>query len=125
MSAPNATSRSEVSYHLASDIKNVFLSDSVTSNLISFRREWFSSFTPLVYVYVELIHNGICDVKGIETINAKRLIDDVWCSVNLENVLYVSSFKQNLFSVDVCTTKKLDVKFMYNAVEVLREDQVF
>lgn len=124
ISALGAIASSEVSTLLESDVKDVWLSDSGATNHITFRREWFSTFTLLDKSYVELGDNRVCEVKGTGTVAAKSLINSVWLDVNLNNVLYVPNFKKNLFSVGVCTTKKLDVIFNHNTIEVLKGNEV-
>lgn len=54
----------------------------------------------------------------------RRDVNNKWHSTNLENVLYVPSFKKNLFSIEQCTDKKFRVLFSRESIEIYRNDQL-
>jgi len=81
---------------------DVWFGDSVCSRHITYRRDWFSNISEASESIV-LGDDGPCEIKGCGVVPVKRLVNGVWMDINLENVLFVPGFKQNLTSLGVCT----------------------
>lgn len=65
-------SMSSIGMILKMSTGDVWLTDSGSSRHISYRRDWFSEFTPSVGEQVVLGDDGSCDVLGTRTIQIKK-----------------------------------------------------
>lgn len=102
----------------------VWLTDSGASCHLSYRREWFTDYTPNRNEdYVALGDDKLCKVAGEGTVLIEKLVNEKWCEARIENVLHVPELKKNLFSVGVCTRKGYEVRFKGKFVIFVHEKQ--
>lgn len=73
---------------------------------------------------VSLGDNGACQALGSGTVFIEKVVNGVWCSGYIEDVLYVPQMKENFFSVGVCTPKVFDVHFHNKRVIFLKDGEV-
>lgn len=73
---------------------------------------------------ISLGDDGIREISRTSKVPVKRLISEKWHKINLENVLYVPSFKNNLFSIGECTDKKYEIVFSVDLVGIYLNDQL-
>ncbi|UYV70226.1 hypothetical protein LAZ67_7002240 [Cordylochernes scorpioides] len=85
---------------------DIWWADSGASCSMTFRREWFKSFTPIhndhrIYLgdNTSVLAEGTGDIEILAMVNGK------WIATSIRNVLYSSKLKKNLFSLGVCTEK--------------------
>lgn len=92
--------------------KDEWLADSAASKHMSFRRDWFNTFTELRNeVSIQIGDNSYVYAQGIGTIEVEALVNGAWEPRTLEDTLYVPELKKNLFSIGATTNKKLQVIF--------------
>ena len=103
---------------------DVWLLDSGASRHISFRREWFKSFSPCAGEEVVLGDNCSCEVRETGVVEIRKLVDKEWSSSVIENVLFVPTFRKNLFSVGASVKRGLEVNFSENRVLILKQGKV-
>ncbi|CAB0040564.1 unnamed protein product [Trichogramma brassicae] len=97
---------------LQKDISEVWLTDSGASEHMTFRRNWFSSYSPRDDgSTVSLDDNKEHKIVGVGTVRIKRLVNDKWLDGRIENVLYVPGIRKNLLSVGAITRKGLKCSF--------------
>lgn len=75
------------------------------------RRDWFTEFRATNGDTVSLGDDGVCDVGGVGTIQIERLVNGLWESATIEEVLYVPRVTKNLFLVGMCASKDFRVEF--------------
>jgi len=116
--------REEAEKLLDEDVTGVWTTDSGAFRHITYRREWFSDFRPMDNITVSLGDNAACKALGSGTILIERLVNGVWCSGCIKDVLHVPQMKKNLFSVGVCITKDFDVHFQNKRVIFLKDGKM-
>ncbi|CAL1681314.1 unnamed protein product [Lasius platythorax] len=84
--------------------------DSGASAHVTSRRDWFTEFRATNGDTVSLGDDGVCDVGGVGTIQIERLVNGLWESGTIEEVLYVPRVTKNLFSVGMCASKGFRVE---------------
>lgn len=89
--------REEAEKLLDEDVTGVWITNSGASRHITYRREWFSDFRPMHNITVSLGDNAACKALGSGTILIKRLVNGVWCSGCIKDVLYVPQMKKKSF----------------------------
>lgn len=109
---------------LQKDCGDVWFMDSGASRHMSFRCEWFRDFKQCDGERIALGDNVSCRVKGEGTIRIKKRVNGRWRPFRLERVLYVPDLRKNLFSVGVCTEKRLNVMFSDNKVEIFEGEML-
>ena len=95
----------------------LWLTDSGATCHMTFRRDWLQNFTA-IREGVRMGDNCTRQAEGVGTIKIKRCIHGKWFDGTLENVLYVPSFRKNLFSTNISTERGLRVVFEDNHVEL-------
>ncbi|UYV80029.1 hypothetical protein LAZ67_18001468 [Cordylochernes scorpioides] len=85
---------------------DIWWADSGTSCNVTFRREWFKSFTPIHNDHrIYLGDNTSVLAEGTGDIEILAMVNGEWITTSIRNVLYSSKLKKNLFSLGVCTEK--------------------
>ena len=102
------------------DAKDVWLLDSGASRHITFRREWFESFSPCTGEKVMLGDDCACDVRGSGTIKIRKIVNNEWLYSTIENVLFVPQLRKNLLPVGASVSKGFEVNFSDNRVLILK-----
>lgn len=106
------------------DQSDVWITDSGASRHITYRREWFTTFSEVNKGgVISLGDNKECDILGEGTVLIEKFVDGVWYEARIENVLYVPDIKKNLFSVGVCTTRGHEVIFKNKMVKIMNNGQ--
>jgi len=109
---------------LRNNSEKVWLLDSGASKHMCFHREWFSKLDDSYRKSVSLGDNSTCEVKGRGVIKIKMYVDGTWLNGKLEDVLFVSSLRKNLFSTGVCTSKGYVLKFESDNVKISRNNSI-
>lgn len=102
---------SEVETLMEAQISDVWLADSGASRHVTYRRDWFNTFSPCYEETVFLGDGAQCRVQGKGTILIKKLLNNSWCEARIENVFYVPELQKNLLSVGVCALRGYEIKF--------------
>ncbi|UYV73967.1 hypothetical protein LAZ67_11001633 [Cordylochernes scorpioides] len=85
---------------------DIWWADSGASCSMTFRREWFKSFTPIHNDHrIYLGDNTSVLAEGTGDIEILAMVNGEWIRTSIRNVLYSSKLKKNLFSLGVCTEK--------------------
>ncbi|CAB0031358.1 unnamed protein product [Trichogramma brassicae] len=123
-SSRNAPSK-QLNALLQKDISEVWLTDSGASEHMTFRRNWFSSYSPRDDgSTVSLGDNKEHKIVGVGTVRIKRLVNDKWLDGRIENVLYVPGIRKNLLSVGAITRKGLKCSFEGEIVTISSKNVV-
>ncbi|UYV73155.1 hypothetical protein LAZ67_10001980 [Cordylochernes scorpioides] len=85
---------------------DIWWADSGASCSMTFRRDWFKSFTPIHNDHrIYLGDNTSVLAEGTGDIEILAMVNGEWIATSIRNVLYSSKLKKNLFSLGVCTEK--------------------
>lgn len=104
--------------------RNVWLTDSGASRHMTFRRDWLVDYKKTYdRGTIALGDDEECEIVGEGTVLIEKLLEGTWREARIENVLYVPKLKKNLFSVGVCTRKKLEVRFKDTFVTIVRDNR--
>lgn len=104
---------------MTQEVSEIWLTDSGASKHITYRRDWLTDFRTVDNdIHVSLGDNGTCQALGTGTVHIEKFIDGKWKQGRIENVLYVSKMRKNLFSVGTCTNKNFEVLFRKNRVVI-------
>ncbi|KMQ88473.1 gag-pol polyprotein [Lasius niger] len=104
--------------------RDVWFTDSGASAHMTSRRDWFTEFHQTSGETVYLGDDGVCEVSGTGNIKIERLVNGLWESATIEEVLYVPRVKKNLFSVGMCTSKGFRVEFGDKHVKISRANKI-
>lgn len=93
---------------------------------MSFRRDWFNSFTELKgnEVPVQIEDNSYVYAQGMGTIEVQALVNGIWKPRTLEDTLHVLELKKNLFSIGATTNKMLRVTFDSEKLSILKGNRL-
>lgn len=73
---------------LASDQREVWLTDSGASQHVTNRRDWLSNYEPINNGgKVSLGDNKQCEIAGKGTVNIQKLVNGLWCDSKIDDVL--------------------------------------
>ena len=96
----------------SSQVSSIWFLDSGASNHISCRRDWFSNFQEIAQVEVYVADDTPRYATGVGIIMmGMKLPNGKVIEGYLEEVLYVPSFKKNLFSVAQCIRRGHTISF--------------
>ncbi|UYV83114.1 hypothetical protein LAZ67_22002254 [Cordylochernes scorpioides] len=85
---------------------DIWWADSGASCSMTFRRDWFKSFTPIHNDHrIYLGDNTSVLAEGTGDIEILAMVNGEWITTSIRNVLYSSKLKKNFFSLGVCTEK--------------------
>lgn len=102
----------------------MWFADSGALKHIPSRRKWFSEFQKSKGEESAREDGKTHKIMESGTIPAKILAIRKWVDVNLENVLFVPSFKRNLFSIGVSIERKLDIRFSGESIGFYRKGKL-
>ena len=63
-------------------------------------------------------------MRGTGVVEIRKLVEKEWSTSVIENVIFVPTFRKNLFSVGASVKKGLEVNFSENRVLVLKQGEV-
>lgn len=66
----------------------------------------------------------MCEVAGKGIVIIEKLVNGTWSEARIENVLYVPAVRSNLFSVGVCTSRGLEVRFAGDCVDMMDSGEI-
>lgn len=96
---------------LKDDIADVWTLDNGASAHMTYRRDWFTDFSPSNGETVVLGDGRACEIRGKGTVPIRKIVEGKWSNFKIENVLYVPSIKKSLFSLGVCAKRGYDIRF--------------
>lgn len=120
----NQPTEEQARHLLSVATRDVWFTDSGASAHMTSRRNWFVEFRQTNGETVYLGDDGVCEVSGTGAIQIERLVNGLWESAIIEEVLYVPRVKKNLFSVGMCTSKSFEVEFGDKHVKISRRNKV-
>lgn len=96
----------------------------VTQGISRFGGIGLHLFSPSQGETISLGDNDVCEVQDSGTVQIEKFVDGSWKPERIENVLYISKIRKNLFFVGVCTSRSYEVHFKGQLVTISANKKV-
>ncbi|UYV63360.1 hypothetical protein LAZ67_2003844, partial [Cordylochernes scorpioides] len=104
---------------------DIWYADSGASCSMTFRREWFKTYTPFTSDHpIYLGDNSTLLAEGMGDIEIQAYVDGGWYNTYIRNVLYSPQLKKNLYSLSTSTRRGFNVIIKHDKLQIFMDNDL-
>ncbi|UYV65267.1 hypothetical protein LAZ67_3003757 [Cordylochernes scorpioides] len=104
---------------------DIWYADSGASCSMTFRREWFKTYTPFTSDHpIYLGDNSTLLAEGMGDIEIQAYVDGGWYPTYIRNVLYSPQLKKNLYSLSTSTRRGFNVIIKHDKLQIFMDNDL-
>ncbi|UYV72268.1 hypothetical protein LAZ67_9002406, partial [Cordylochernes scorpioides] len=104
---------------------DIWYADSGASCSMTFRREWFKTYTPFTSDHpIYLGDNSTLLAEGMGDIEIQAYVDGGWYNMYIRNVLYSPQLKKNLYSLSTSTRRGFNVIIKHDKLQIFMDNDL-
>ncbi|UYV84554.1 hypothetical protein LAZ67_X002600, partial [Cordylochernes scorpioides] len=104
---------------------DIWYADSGASCSMTFRREWFKTYTPFTSDHpIYLGDNSTLLAEGMGDIEIQAYVDGGWYNTYIRNVFYSPQLKKNLYSLSTSTRRGFNVIIKHDKLQIFMENDL-
>ncbi|UYV68045.1 hypothetical protein LAZ67_5002898 [Cordylochernes scorpioides] len=104
---------------------DIWYADSGASCSMTFRREWFKTYTPFSSDHpIYLGDNSTLLAEGMGDIEIQAYVDGGWYNTYIRNVLYSPQLKKNLYSLSTSTRRGFNVIIKHDKLQMFMDNDL-
>ncbi|UYV71045.1 hypothetical protein LAZ67_8001516, partial [Cordylochernes scorpioides] len=104
---------------------DIWYADSGASCSMTFRREWFKTYTPFTSDHpIYLGDNSTLLAEGMGDIEIQAYVDGGWYNTYIRNVLYSLQLKKNLYSLSTSTRIGFNVIIKHDKLQIFMDNDL-
>ncbi|UYV67617.1 hypothetical protein LAZ67_5001384 [Cordylochernes scorpioides] len=104
---------------------DIWYADSGASCSMTFRREWFKTYTPFTSDHpIYLGDNSTLLAEGMGDIEIQAYVDGGWYNTYIRNVLYSPQLKKDLYSLSTSTRRGFNVIIKHDKLQIFMDNDL-
>ncbi|UYV73051.1 hypothetical protein LAZ67_10001674, partial [Cordylochernes scorpioides] len=104
---------------------DIWYADSGASCSMTFRREWFKTYTPFTSDHpIYMGDNSTLLAEGMGDIEIQAYVDGGWYNTYIRNVLYSPQLKKNLYSFSTSTRRGFNVIIKHDKLQIFMDNDL-